>query len=489
MSKPSPHHYYRNWLSLAGLIIAAGGLFAFLLLFAIDTFGSHSNPYMGILAYVVAPGFMFLGMFLGFLGIYLQRRNARRLGLTEAHSAITIDLSRPKDRRVLTAFVAGAAIFLLLTAIGSTQSYRYTESVTFCGQACHGPMKPEFVAYQSSAHARVSCVECHVGHGAKNYFQAKWNGVHQLLAITAGDYQKPIPTPIKNLRPARETCEQCHWPEKFVGNIDRTFHHFLSDESNSPFSIRMIVDVGGGDHPGRPAGGTHWHVSPSNRVEYIATDAQRQVIPWVRQVKPDGSVVEFRTADFKDDPSKHEIRTMDCIDCHNRPAHNYNSPNDEVDRALYTGLIDRGLPWVRSNAVHALVQEYATESEALQKIAAHLRSVYQGKPQLDVLVAQVQRIYTNNFFPEMKTDWRKFPDNRGHKEWAGCFRCHDGKHQTADGKTKIKASDCNSCHTILAQGAGDALAKLDAKGHNFYHIDAEYSDFDCNTCHTGAFPK
>jgi nitrate/TMAO reductase-like tetraheme cytochrome c subunit len=481
--------YLRNWLSLAGLIILTGSIFAFLLLFAIDASVPHSNPYVGILMYVVAPGFSLLGAFFIILGILIDRRHLRRSTPTALPHVLHIDLSRPRDRRVLAGFVAASVFFLLLTAVGSKATYHYTESVHFCGKACHEPMKPEYTAYLNSPHARVGCVDCHVGSGASSYVKSKINGVHQLICVFTGDYQRPIKTPIRNLRPARETCEECHWPEKFSGNIDRTYTHFLADETNTPFSVRLILNVGGGDLQKGKVEGIHWHVSPENKVEYITSDEKRQVIPWVRFTDPQGKVTEYRAADFKDDPAKHVIRTMDCLDCHNRPAHRFRSPNDVVDHALAVARIDPALPWVKSNAVAALIQNYATEPEAMEKISSALRAQYASAPQLNSLVSEVQQIYRANFFPEMKADWRAYPDNLSHKDFAGCFRCHDGLHKTADGKGHISASNCNTCHTILAQGSGEQLAKLDPKGHSFFHIDAINEDFSCNNCHTGAFPK
>jgi nitrate/TMAO reductase-like tetraheme cytochrome c subunit len=480
--------YLRNWLSLGGLVVLIGSLFAFLLLFAIDFFAAHSNPYLGLLTYVVAPGFSVLGAFFIVLGALVDRRHLRKSPTALPH-VLHIDLRRPRDRRVLGGFIVGAVLFLLLTAIGSNRTYHYSESVQFCGQACHGPMKPEYTAYLNSSHARVGCVDCHVGSGTEAFVKAKVNGVHQLICVFTGDYERPIKTPIHNLRPARETCEQCHWPERLSGNLDRTYTHFLADETNTPFSVRLILKVGGGDLHKGVVEGIHWHVSPQNKVEYIATDEKRQVIPWVRFTDPQGKVTEYRTADFKDDPAKHTLRTMDCLDCHNRPAHRFRSPNDAVDAALAAGKIDPVLPWVKSNAVAVLIQNYATEPEAMGKISAALSAQYSTAPQLASLVSEVQQIYGANFFPEMKADWRAYPENISHKDSAGCFRCHDGLHKAADGKTRISANDCNSCHTILAQGSGEQLAQLNPKGHSFFHIDSINEDFSCNNCHTGAFTK
>ena len=476
---------FYNWLSLAGGVVALGSFFAFILLFVIDVAAHHGNPYLGILAYVVAPAFLFLGSGMAAAGYLIQRRHARRAAPGAAPGGWAIDLSRPRDRRNLQIFIGAAAIFLLCTAIGSYQTYHMTESVVFCGQVCHEPMKPEFTAYLNGPHARVACTECHVGAGAEAFVQAKLNGVHQLLSMFSGDYDRPIKTPVANLRPAQETCEQCHWPRKFDGNLDRTYTHYLADETNTPFTVRLLLKVGGGDSAHGPAHGIHWHMSLENIVEYIATDDRRQVIPWVRVTNSKGEVTVYQTSDFDGDPGAHTIRRMDCIDCHNRPSHIFQSPNDAVDLALSLGKIDPAIPWIKSNAVAVLTEPYETEEEGLNKIGSVLRENYPGHPQADALVATVQDIFRLNFFPEMKTDWRSHPNNKGHKEWAGCFRCHDGSHSTVDGTKSIAASDCNACHVILAQGAGEDLAKLNPDGHTFFHIDSEYTEPACNICHTG----
>ena len=475
----------RNWISLAGAVIATGSFFAFLLLFALDIFAEHANPYMGILAYVVAPGFLFLGVVLVLLGYWIHLRQERRVLPDAPPVALTIDLSRSRDRKILAVFVTGSVVFLFMTAVGSYQTYHYTESVDFCGKACHMPMDPEFVTSQNSAHARVDCVACHVGSGATAYLKTKISGVRQLYGLMTNSFARPIQLNPTKLRPARETCEQCHWPQKFTGGFERTFRHFLADEKNTPFSVRMLLNVGGGDPHRGPVGGIHWHVNPANKVEYVSADEQQRVIPWIRHTNEKGVVTEYRNPEFKGDVTKLPIHTMDCIDCHNRPSHKFLSPNAAVDTSIASGRIDRNLPWVKAKVVDALVQPYATNAEALQKIDASLRAAYPKIPSLDALIAEAQSIYSANFFPEMKADWRSYPDHLSHKEWDGCFRCHDGKHKTADGKISIKADDCKACHLILGQGNDEESQKLNAKGYNFVHMDGEYSDFSCSECHTG----
>jgi nitrate/TMAO reductase-like tetraheme cytochrome c subunit len=470
---------FQNWLSLGGAVIAVGSVFSCLFLFATELFLPRSNPYMGILVYVLAPVFFFLGVALMIVGLWMQRRQKAVAG------AFVVDLTRPRDRKLLGVFIAGALVFLLCSAIGSYQTYQYTDSVQFCGTACHVPMKPEYTAYLHSPHARVACVECHVGAGAQWYVRSKLNGIHQLYDVVMDTIPRPIETPIKNLRPARETCERCHWPEKFIGDIDRTDYHYLSDETNTPFAVRLELKVGGGK-PDGTVSGIHWHVSRNEKVEYIATDTQQQVIPWVRVTDmATGKNTVYQNKNFHGDPAKYTVHTVDCIDCHSRPAHALLSPDEAVDEALTAGLLDRSVPWARSNVVAVLVQPYKTTDEAMQKIASSLRASYPKLAGIDGLVTEAQQIYGANFFPEMKTDWRVHPDNIGHKISAGCFRCHDGNHTTDDGKQVISA-DCNLCHIILTQGSGKQLQQLNAAGGDFYHIDSVYTQPACAMCHTGS---
>jgi len=482
--------FARNWLSLAGLIVVLGSIFAFLLLLMFDLFAGQQNPYVGILTFVIAPGFFFLGSFLAGLGWYLQRKQEARAGGAAIPTRLVIDLSQPRQRKRLAWFVAGGIGFLLLSAIGSYQTYEVTDSVVFCGQACHGPMEPQFVAYQHSPHARVACTDCHIGPGTGNFLKAKFNGVHQLYATAFDDFERPVHLSGK-IDINQQTCEQCHWPERFVGNKERTYHHVLADDENTPFSVRLLLKVGGVE-PGLGHGeGIHWHMNIANRIEYIATDKARQNIPWVRMTDAAGLVTEFRSADFKDDPSAHTIHTMDCMDCHNRPAHQFAAPADSVDRAVSNGLISTNLPNIKLRALEALTAEAATQEAGLANIAAQLAATYPEAPPDAVrqAITELQRIYRLNFFPEMKVNWSAYPDNSSHKNWPGCFRCHDGKHKTADNLRTLAASDCNSCHTILAQGDPEQMKQLSAEGHAFLHVDAEYSDFSCHECHTGGLLK
>lgn len=475
---------FNNWISAIGVVVAIGALFSFFLLVWMDLTGSGQNPYLGIFTYIVAPMFLIGGLVLAAFGAWAQRRWA----ITHAATADRwrLDFGNKTQRRRLGFFGAGALVFLLLSAFGSYKTFHYSESVQFCGQVCHSAMNPEFVTYQRGSHARVDCVQCHVGSGVGAFVQAKINGTHQLVTFLLDSYNRPIDTPVVNLRPAQETCEKCHWPEKFLGNLDVTYEHFMSNRKNDAYSVRMLMRVNTG-RPGSPLGGIHWHVNPEAQVEYYAADADRQDIVWMRVTdKKDKSVKIFRSDGFKGEPPVGMVRTMDCVDCHNRPAHVFPTANDSVERAMALGRISTELPNVKRTVVQALLQkEITTSAEAPGKIAEFIRAKYQDAKGVNETIAEAQQIFAATIFPERKADWRVYPNNIGHKDWAGCFRCHDDKHKTATGQT-VRASDCNSCHTIIAQGKGEQLATLSASGLEFKHPGGDYDEeLRCADCHNG----
>ena len=485
----APRSDFNNWISAIGGVLAIGALFSFALLVWMDFTQGSGNPYLGIFTYIVAPGFLITGLILLFFGAWAQRRWAIKHAAT-VPDKWRLDLTNPAQRRRLAFFGAGALGFVMLSAFGSYQSYHYAESVQFCGEVCHKAMNPEFVTYQRGAHARVSCVDCHIGSGAEWFIKAKINGTHQLIAYTLDNYNRPIKTPLANLRPAGEICAKCQWPDNFKGNVEVHRRHFLSDRGNTPYDIRLLMRVDTGT-PGSPKSGIHWHTSEDEIVEYYATDPKRQEIPWIRVTdKRDGTSRVFRTETFKDEPPADKIRTMDCMDCHNRPAHAFPTANDSVEHALAAGHLSTKLPNIKREAVKAMLQpDIATADDAAKKIATYLGGKYANAPDLPAAIKTVQGIHATTMFPERKADWRVYPDNIGHKDWPGCFRCHDDKHKTAGGKA-VRASDCNSCHTILAQGKGSALETLSAKGMDFKHPDGEIdAGLSCTDCHNGGIQK
>jgi nitrate/TMAO reductase-like tetraheme cytochrome c subunit len=487
---------YKNPISLAGIALAVVAFLNILFLAFLDSFSHVSSPYVGILAYMVAPAIMIVGLLAIPIGIVIERRRRHHAG-ADVSKYGKLDLNNPAQRSTVAFVLAFIVIFALMSAVGSYKAYEFTDSVSFCGQLCHSVMHPEFVAYQASPHARVACVDCHVGSGAGWYVKSKLSGLRQVYYTALGTYPRPIPTPVHNLRPAADTCEQCHWPKKFWGAQLKVFSHFGSDEQNTPRVLRVLIKTGGGDPAlGQGTGGIHWHMNINNKISYFAADEQRQVIPWVRLEDGKGNVTEYTAKDgapTADQVAKADKRKMDCIDCHNRPTHIYVPPDLSVDRSMVAGSIDPTLPFIKAQSVEALTGEYKTQDEATSAIADKLKKFYADKyPQvasdkadkLNSSIAEVQRIYQTTFFPTMKVNWKTHPSNIGHMYYPGCFRCHDGNHVSKDGK--VISKDCNACHTLLDQEEGSShLAQMQAQ--QFKHpVDiGDLSAVNCADCHTG----
>lgn len=495
-SRRLPSVFY-NWVSAAGALMAAVSFSVILLLYLIDQFVQKTTIYLGLLTFVILPVFLIIGLILIAVGGLLERwRRAR--GAEVLPKSIYIDLENSAHRNAFLIWSVGTALVLLGTAVGSYRAYHATESVEFCGDLCHSVMNPEYTAYKTSPHARVECVECHIGSGADWFVKAKLSGAYQLYATAANIFPRPIPTPIKNLRPARETCEQCHWPEKFFGARKDENPHFLSDEENTPYPITMLINIGGGSHKHGDVEGIHWHVAAANGIEYIARDSLRQEIAWMRMADADGRVVEYAHSEdplTAEERTQAEVRTMDCIDCHNRPSHHYLSPIKAVNQAMDLGRMDRSLPYIKREAVTALDAEYPDDATALQAIAESLVGFYREEfPQIfetrraavDSAVLAVQGVYRQNFFPGMKVSWKRYPDHIGHSEFVGCFRCHGSPLETTEGKTITK--DCTVCHTILAQGPDPELGTYSPGGLTFRHpvdVDGAEQEGNCTECHQG----
>lgn len=479
--------YCKNWISAAGAVVATGSFFAFLLLFAFDTLTPDGSPYLGILTFLIAPAFLVFGLGLLCSGWLIQRYQERKGSAERSFLHFSLDFADRRERRKVLVFGGLAAGFLFLTALGSYHTYHFTESTEFCGEVCHVVMEPEYTTYITSPHARVDCVECHIGEGATWYVKSKVDGLYQVYATLRDIYPRPIGTPIESLRPAQETCEQCHWPQVFTGNLDRFVARRLSDEANTEYGVRLILKVGGGDPELGTVEGIHWHTDPRNKVEYIAVDGQRQDIPWVRLTTEGGDSRTFMKDGYTaEDLAGHEVRVMDCIDCHNRPAHILQSPNDAVDRSFSLGRLDPTYPDLKYTAVDLLTGGYETVAAAEAAIAKGLGEAYEGRAGLEAVIAEVQGIYRKNFFPQMKADWSVYPNNLGHKDWPGCFRCHGGEHSEEETGALMAANDCNACHTLLAQGSGEALLHLAPGGLEFAHPDGDVEGLLCSDCHTGA---
>ncbi|MCA9735152.1 MAG: NapC/NirT family cytochrome c [Deferribacteres bacterium] len=483
---------FYNFTSLAGAVLAGVIFCIIILLILLDAFSPSETPYYGILTYIILPVFLIIGLVLIPMGALKERRR-RQKGL-KAQKLPKIDLNNPQHMRSVIFFVTGTCILALFTSLGTYRAFEFTESITFCGQVCHDVMKPEFTAYQNSPHARVSCVDCHVGHGAEWYVRSKLSGAYQVYSVLFNKYERPIPTPIHNLRPARETCEQCHWPQKFYGKKQKDRIHFMEDEQNTRWKYSLLLRIGGGS--GRDVtkeSSIHWHIN--NKVEYYASDDRRQTIPWVRFVDKNGFTHEFKSEDLGDEvPPASEIRTMDCIDCHNRPSHIYQYPQFTINTAMESGAISIDLPEIKSKSMEILqaIESDTTTEQGLKRIKEELTTFYEEdypeineekKSQVDAAVLALQDIFQKNYFPEMRANWRNYPNNIGHISAPGCYRCHDGMHSTEDGK--VISNDCNVCHLIVEQGNGEFM-QSDINGVEFKHpedIDEEWREEGCYSCH------
>ncbi len=495
MAQRFPKSFY-NIITLIGVGLSLLSLGTIAIMILMESLGIFQSPYIGIYTYLVLPFFLVLGLILIPVGINRQRRQLKK-HLPEKRRSLIIDLNVPAYRSAVMFSIVGFILFMFLSAGGSYEAYNYTESVEFCGKVCHGVMRPEYTAYQHSPHARVTCVQCHIGEGAGWFVRSKISGSYQVYAVLAHVYPQPIPTPIKNLRPARETCEQCHWPQKFHGNKEMVKTYFPVDPTIPTWKIILQIKTGGGMSELGPTEGIHWHMNTANTVSYIATDEKRQVIPWIKAVSRDGKIRVFKSidADVSDTTlAKGEYRTIDCLDCHNRPSHIYYPLFRSLNDAMSLNKIDTTLPGIRSIASDALIRTYSTSNNAQDSIKLVIEAAYQEKSpeiltskkkELENSIHEVQAIYSRNFFPEMNVNWKAYPNNIGHLYDQGCFRCHDNKHVSDDGV--VLTNDCQSCHTIVAQGP---LGKLDSSlsGLQFKHpadIGDTWKEMRCSECHTG----
>jgi hypothetical protein len=431
------------------------------------------------------------------LGALLERRRRHRASPSDTAAYPKLDLNDPHSRRAVFVFLLVTFLFISASAFGSYRAYEYTESVNFCGQTCH-VMKPERTAYQAGAHARVGCVGCHVGPGAGWYVRSKLSGAYQLYSVTFNKFPRPITTPVHNLRPAQETCEQCHWPEKFFGAQMKVFNHYAYDEQNTLRQTRMLINVGGGSPTSGVVAGIHWHMNIANKIDYISIDDHRQIIPWIRMQDRQGIVTEYYDRNRPltgEQIATSNKRRMDCVDCHNRPAHAYLPPDLAVDQSFAAGRLDTSLPFLKRAAIALLSKPYNSTDEALNSISSGLDNFYRTNyadlyssknNSIKSGTTELQRIFQTYFFPEMKTDWQTHPNNIGHLNSEGCFRCHDGEHVSNTGK--VISHDCNICHSVIYDSA--APAEKNVKIGAFKHpVDlGGLAEKKCQECHKANKP-
>jgi hypothetical protein len=494
----------KNWTSLIGATIALISLFMIAFLLVVTVILREQAAYVGLVTYILLPAILVTGLLFIPIGMWRKIRKEHREHIEPQPGWPRIDLNNPTHRNAFFIFAVGTAAFLFFSAIGSYEAFHFTESVRFCGTLCHTVMKPEYTTHENSSHARVACVACHVGPGADWYVRSKISGLYQVYAVLADVYPRPIPTPIKNLRPARAVCEQCHWPKKFYPYQIRNETHYLPDKDNTRWDIRLVMKIGAQEPALGYRSGIHWHINPGVKIEYIAADRGHQKIPWVKYTNLEtGSVKFFQDPDSpmsEKEIDSSAIQTMDCIDCHNRPSHEYLAPSYFVNTAITKGLIPKELPEIKSVVVGLCGKEYASLDEAKKQIRKGITNYYEknypdiekNTPQLvEKAINGLQEKFAGNIFPYMKARWSAYPDNIGHLEFIGCFRCHNGTHATATGE--VISRECNLCHQIEYQGTPGINPEFAPLGGTleFRHpvdIDQAWKEMSCTDCHTGLAP-
>ena len=489
---------FRHPLAALGGALFLSGCMALAILVMIDFTAATDNPYRSLVTFVAVPAIITLGFFLFLLSIWIQVKGARKRG-EKVRFNLSIDPTDPNYMRNLWYFLGLSAFLIAAVAYSGSKAYDATDSVAFCGETCHEVMHPQSVTYRNSPHARVDCVACHIGPGASFWVKSKVDGTRQIFAAALNTFSRPIETPIANLRPAQETCEECHWPQQFYGQklVARTYYR--TDEENTPWTINLLMKIGGGNSRTGAQEGIHWHMLINNSIEYIAADRKRMDILWVRQITSSGDTIIYTDSEAGDVPNPNdpevEVRRFDCMDCHNRPSHKFEPPATSLNLAISNRAISPKLPYIRQVGLDLLNAKYTTREEAHGAISTGIAKYYQDEypDAVDSFSEEIQEatgallgIYDNNFFPEMNTDYRARENHLSHFVNDGCFRCHDGSMQSADGK--VIGKDCTTCHLIVAQGPSEVLEELEQNiaGLQFQHpeeIDDAWREYKCTECH------
>jgi len=451
-----PGALVRHPLAIAGAFITAISGVVFLALLTAALIGLFDNPYAGLVVFVAVPAVFVLGIVFIPLGMWLQRRKLARHPET-VNDWPVYDFRLAQVRRAVLLFTAFAALCVAIALVAGYGSLHWMESPTFCGQACHTPMQPQFTAWHAGPHARIACVNCHVGEGARGFVQAKLAGTRQLAHVITGTFPRPVPPgALVPFGGHETTCGRCHQPMKIPGDVIRVKREYADDDKNTEAMTVLLMHVGRANATGH---GIHWHADPSTNIEFASTDGARQTITYVKVTSPDGKVKEYFAEGAAGKPVNAEsLRRMDCVDCHNMVGHRIaTAPEQAVDRAIADGEISPALPFVRREGVRLLKASYANGDEASRKIDEELRHFYSSQggtidPQaLGRAVAALQNAYASNVFADMKVTWGTYPDNTGHIASPGCVRCHDGSHTAKDGTTIN--SDCEFCHKQVERPA------------------------------------
>jgi len=457
-----------NRIGLTGVVLTTTAVVLFVVFELGGLIGLFRNAYAGLITYLAFPVIFVIGLILIPIGWRKRKRDTGK-------SAKELLEERFPDTQVRPGFF-GSHVFrtiviltlgnIVIIGLASSRMLSFMDEPNFCGTACHSVMNPEWVTYQASPHARVKCVECHVGEGIGALIDSKINGTWQMISVTFDLLERPIPTPVHQLRPARETCEKCHWPDKFYGNRLQTLVRYERDSASTPkyTSLNMKIDAG----TGGLREGIHWHIAEDNTVRYASVEDERKQMIWVEAEQDDGSFRRFVNRDLVGEEEHEYVREVDCIDCHNRATHIYEDPSKALDERIDKGVLPRSLPYLKREALAAVTTNWSDSAAAMDGIRNHIEGFYRRRfPEVltanmtvvDSVVTVLRSVYNRNIHHEMNIDWNAYPSLIGHRDQTqGCFRCHNPS--LVDSSGAAIRSDCTLCHSILAFGDDQPLQYL-----------------------------
>jgi hypothetical protein len=450
----------RTKIGLLGAVLTTTGFIAQAMLLGWEASSGHSNPYAGIVVWNVVPGLIALGLALIPFGIW---RRARKIGGGRFSMKTLREMAGEPDAGALrrSGLIVGGltAINALFFVTVGYSGYHYMDSSEFCGMVCHQVMEPEYVAYQRSAHSGVECVKCHIGPGAGWFVKSKLSGAWQVIAVVGDLYPRPIETPVKALRPAPETCHQCHNPAVFKGNRIKTIKRYDTDRDNTLLYTILNMRVGGGEEIGHPSQGIHWHITGGMELTYQAADEQWDEVVSIQVDYPDGTSKSWARRDDEGGDVHVEVeRVMDCVDCHNRTAHHMLGAEEALDERLRVGAIDTGIPWIKREALAVFAVDYDSPEAAFAAFATVEDRYREDMPQvwaeheagISSAVGVLEETWSTFVYPRMNIEWGTYPSRRTHSgDRGGCFRCHNDGMVTEQGEQV--SSECEICHYVLAE--------------------------------------
>ncbi len=459
-------NYANNGLTIVGIVLTSLSAVVIITFMVVELFGELENPYIGLFAYVVMPVLFVLGLILIPTGMWRRRKNLIRDGATATEQARfpKLDFNDPKIRRAadhhhrVDRDQRGDLRRELVHRSGENGVRRVLRRILSHGHATRVHRLPTIAPFsgrlrQVSHRSRSLVVreietrrsQTGLAHRPQFLPPAGWNSRSKLSD------------------PARETCEQCHWPGKHFGDKLRVVVRHATDEANTPSYTAMLLKTGGGSLDIGRHGGIHWwHIESDNVIRYVPGDERNESVVWVELTTADGEVRTY-TRDGEELPADvaSQARTMDCIDCHNRPTHLFSTPPKALDWVLETHPELLRLPYFKKQAKTAIEAEYATHAEGVAAVRDSMLAFYQNEyPELVAENARLvddgadlaSRVYARISFPEMNTNWETHPNHIGHDDFPGCWRCHDDEMATADGEHVIPM-DCENCHVFLVEDA------------------------------------